>query len=94
MDAEVGHKELDWKLTVSGVGKCRQVSGQVQAGGWASAGRFWLPFVATNVHTTPSLPSFIPPPPPSPCSSSFISVQVGVPESGVDDAVQKLVARG
>ncbi|GJP57943.1 hypothetical protein CLOP_g20647 [Closterium sp. NIES-67] len=43
VDAEVGHKELDWKLTVSGVGKCRQV---------------------------------------------------GVPESGIEDAVQKLVARG
>ena len=38
VDAEVGHKELNWKLTVSGVGKCRQVSGQVQAGEWASAG--------------------------------------------------------
>lgn len=25
MDAEIGHKELDWKITVSGVGKCRQV---------------------------------------------------------------------
>ncbi|KAL2612521.1 hypothetical protein R1flu_024213 [Riccia fluitans] len=43
LDAEVGHKELDWKLTVSGVGKCRQV---------------------------------------------------GCPESGIDDAVQKLVSRG
>ncbi|XP_024029834.1 DNA mismatch repair protein MSH7 [Morus notabilis] len=43
LDAEIGHKELDWKLTFSGVGKCRQV---------------------------------------------------GVSESGVDDAVQKLVARG
>eukprot|EP00897_Mesotaenium_endlicherianum_P009401 jgi/Mesen1/848/ME000112S10999 len=43
IDAEIGHKELDWKLTVSGVGKCRQV---------------------------------------------------GVPESGIEDAVSKLVARG
>ncbi|XP_054791375.1 DNA mismatch repair protein MSH7-like [Prosopis cineraria] len=43
MDAEIGHKELDWKMTLSGVGKCRQV---------------------------------------------------GIPESGIDDAVQKLVARG
>ncbi|KAG6546638.1 hypothetical protein Mapa_011827 [Marchantia paleacea] len=43
LDAEVGHKELDWKLTVSGVGKCRQV---------------------------------------------------GCPESGIDDAIQKLVSRG
>ncbi|KAB2076854.1 hypothetical protein ES319_A06G067600v1 [Gossypium barbadense] len=43
IDAEIGHKELDWKMTVSGVGKCRQV---------------------------------------------------GIPESGIDDAVQKLVARG
>jgi DNA mismatch repair protein MSH6 len=25
MDAEIGHKELDWKITFSGVGKCRQV---------------------------------------------------------------------
>lgn len=25
MDAEIGHKELDWKITLSGVGKCRQV---------------------------------------------------------------------
>ncbi|KAJ9551139.1 hypothetical protein OSB04_015184 [Centaurea solstitialis] len=25
LDAEIGHKELDWKLTMSGVGKCRQV---------------------------------------------------------------------
>ncbi|PPD72959.1 hypothetical protein GOBAR_DD30144 [Gossypium barbadense] len=24
IDAEIGHKELDWKMTVSGVGKCRQ----------------------------------------------------------------------
>ncbi|KAL2929255.1 DNA mismatch repair protein MSH7 [Bienertia sinuspersici] len=43
LDAEIGHKELDWKLTNSGVGKCRQV---------------------------------------------------GISESGIDDAVQKLVARG
>lgn len=26
LDAEIGHKELDWKMTLSGVGKCRQVS--------------------------------------------------------------------
>ncbi|XP_021723674.1 DNA mismatch repair protein MSH7-like [Chenopodium quinoa] len=43
LDADIGHKELDWKLTNSGVGKCRQV---------------------------------------------------GISESGIDDAVQKLVARG
>ncbi|KAK8695156.1 hypothetical protein V6N13_000329 [Hibiscus sabdariffa] len=43
IDAEIGHRELDWKMTVSGVGKCRQV---------------------------------------------------GISESGIDDAVQKLVARG
>ncbi|CAO2822828.1 unnamed protein product [Amaranthus hypochondriacus] len=43
LDAEIGHKELDWKLTNSGVGKCRQV---------------------------------------------------GISESGIDEAVQKLVARG
>ncbi|KAJ1419832.1 P-loop containing nucleoside triphosphate hydrolase [Sesbania bispinosa] len=43
MDAEIGHKELDWKITISGVGKCRQV---------------------------------------------------GISESGIDDAVQNLVARG
>ncbi|KAG6723721.1 hypothetical protein I3842_03G222000 [Carya illinoinensis] len=43
LDAEIGHKELDWKMTFSGVGKCRQV---------------------------------------------------GISESGIDDAVQKLVARG
>ncbi|XP_042481954.1 DNA mismatch repair protein MSH7 [Macadamia integrifolia] len=43
LDAEIGHKELDWKMTLSGVGKCRQV---------------------------------------------------GISESGIDDAVQKLVARG
>ncbi|PNY08616.1 DNA mismatch repair protein msh7-like, partial [Trifolium pratense] len=43
MDAEIGHKELDWKITMSGVGKCRQV---------------------------------------------------GISESGIDDAVKNLVARG
>ncbi|KAF2299607.1 hypothetical protein GH714_039282 [Hevea brasiliensis] len=43
LDAEIGHKELDWKMTLSGVGKCRQV---------------------------------------------------GISESGIDDAVEKLVARG
>ncbi|CAL4978244.1 unnamed protein product [Urochloa decumbens] len=43
LDAEIGQKELDWKMTVSGVGKCRQV---------------------------------------------------GISESGIDDAVDKLVARG
>ncbi|XP_010254152.1 PREDICTED: DNA mismatch repair protein MSH7 isoform X1 [Nelumbo nucifera] len=43
LDAEIGHKELDWKMTFSGVGKCRQV---------------------------------------------------GISESGIDDAVQKLLARG
>ncbi|KAH8956231.1 hypothetical protein BDL97_07G029800 [Sphagnum fallax] len=43
LDAEIGHKEMDWKLTYSGVGKCKQV---------------------------------------------------GVPESGIDDAVQKLVHLG
>ncbi|KAF6172860.1 hypothetical protein GIB67_035414 [Kingdonia uniflora] len=42
-DAEIGHKELDWKITFSGVGKCKQV---------------------------------------------------GISESGIDDAVQKLTARG
>lgn len=26
LDAEIGHKELDWKMTFSGVGKCRQVT--------------------------------------------------------------------
>lgn len=26
LDAEIGHKELDWKMTLSGVGKCRQVT--------------------------------------------------------------------
>lgn len=25
LDAEIGHKELDWKITLSGVGKCKQV---------------------------------------------------------------------
>lgn len=43
LDAEVGHKELNWKMTVGGVGKCRQV---------------------------------------------------GVPESGIEDAVEKLLACG
>ncbi|GMH18025.1 hypothetical protein Nepgr_019866 [Nepenthes gracilis] len=43
LDAEIGHKELDWKITNSGVGKCQQA---------------------------------------------------GISESGIDDAVQKLVARG
>ncbi|KZV29596.1 cell division control protein 48 C isoform 1 [Dorcoceras hygrometricum] len=43
LDAEIGHKELDWKMTLSGVGKCRQV---------------------------------------------------GISESGIDDAVQKLISRG
>ncbi|CAH9131382.1 unnamed protein product [Cuscuta epithymum] len=43
LDADIGHKELDWKITLSGVGKCRQV---------------------------------------------------GIPEGGIDDAVQKLLARG
>ncbi|XP_075514538.1 LOW QUALITY PROTEIN: DNA mismatch repair protein MSH7 [Primulina tabacum] len=43
LDAEIGHKELDWKMTLSGVGKCRQV---------------------------------------------------GISESGIDGAVQKLIAHG
>ncbi|BFG39939.1 hypothetical protein CerSpe_262130 [Prunus speciosa] len=43
LDAETGQKELDWKMTLSGVGKCRQV---------------------------------------------------GISESGIDDAVEKLVVRG
>lgn len=43
LDAEIGNKELNWKLTVSGVGKCRQV---------------------------------------------------GVSESGIEDAVQKFLTRG
>ncbi|RLN25219.1 DNA mismatch repair protein MSH7 [Panicum miliaceum] len=43
LDAEIGQKELDWKMTVNGVGKCRQV---------------------------------------------------GMSENGIDDAVDKLVARG
>ncbi|RAL37216.1 hypothetical protein DM860_004138 [Cuscuta australis] len=43
LDADIGHKELDWKITLSGVGKCRQV---------------------------------------------------GIPEGGIDDAVQKLLALG
>ncbi|KAH7657352.1 DNA mismatch repair protein MSH6 protein [Dioscorea alata] len=43
LDAEIGQKELDWKMTVSGVGKCRQV---------------------------------------------------GISEAGIDDAVEKLTARG
>ncbi|KAJ4846391.1 DNA mismatch repair protein msh7 [Turnera subulata] len=25
LDAEIGHRELDWKMTLSGVGRCRQV---------------------------------------------------------------------
>ncbi|XP_010915052.1 DNA mismatch repair protein MSH7 [Elaeis guineensis] len=43
LDAEIGQRELDWKMTMSGVGKCRQV---------------------------------------------------GISEAGIDDAVQKLIARG
>ncbi|KAJ3694148.1 hypothetical protein LUZ60_009628 [Juncus effusus] len=43
IDAEIGQKELDWKMTVSGVGKCRQV---------------------------------------------------GISEAGIDEAEQKLIARG
>lgn len=43
VDAEIGQKELDWKMTISGVGKCRQV---------------------------------------------------GISESGIDVAVEKLLARG
>ncbi|PIA65096.1 hypothetical protein AQUCO_00100524v1 [Aquilegia coerulea] len=43
LDAEIGHKELDWKMTFSGVGKCRQV---------------------------------------------------GISENGIEEAVQKLIARG
>ncbi|KAI5005350.1 hypothetical protein ZWY2020_032593 [Hordeum vulgare] len=43
VDAEIGQKELDWKMTISGVGKCRQV---------------------------------------------------GISESGIDNAVEKLLARG
>ncbi|KAH7287690.1 hypothetical protein KP509_32G069600 [Ceratopteris richardii] len=43
LDAEIGHRELNWKMTVSGVGRCRQV---------------------------------------------------GVPESGIEEAVEKLLARG
>ncbi|CAI0628967.1 unnamed protein product [Linum tenue] len=43
LDAEIGHRELDWKMTFSGVGKCRQV---------------------------------------------------GISEFGIDDAIEKLVARG
>nr|CAD1843050.1 unnamed protein product [Ananas comosus var. bracteatus] len=43
LDAEIGQKELDWKMTISGVGKCRQV---------------------------------------------------GISEAGIDEAVQKLIARG
>ncbi|XP_040377503.1 DNA mismatch repair protein MSH7 [Oryza brachyantha] len=43
LDAEIGQKELDWKMTISGVGKCRQV---------------------------------------------------GISESGIDVAVEKLLARG
>lgn len=29
LDAEIGHKELDWKMTLSGVGKCRQVTSKI-----------------------------------------------------------------
>ncbi|CAN6456396.1 unnamed protein product [Victoria cruziana] len=43
LDADIGHKELDWKITESGVGKCKQV---------------------------------------------------GIPESGIDSAIEKLLARG
>eukprot|EP00850_Spirogloea_muscicola_P003254 SM000013S26423 [mRNA] locus=s13:336904:342893:+ [translate_table: standard] len=43
IDAEIGHKEMGWKLTVTGVGRCRQV---------------------------------------------------GVPESGIDEAIRKLVGLG
>ncbi|ERN05719.1 hypothetical protein AMTR_s00006p00242090 [Amborella trichopoda] len=43
LDVEIGHKELNWNMTFTGVGKCRQV---------------------------------------------------GISESGIDDAVQKLIARG
>lgn len=42
-DAEIGAKELNWKMTISGVGRCRQV---------------------------------------------------GCPESGIEDAIQKLVSLG
>lgn len=77
LDAEIGHKELDWKITLSGVGKCRQVN------------EFWLHIIITLIFSVHFLLfiSWI-------CNKLFPYGQVGISESGIDDAVQKLVARG
>jgi hypothetical protein len=53
LDAEIGIKEFGWKLTLSGVGKCRQVSIKILwiVGYWVCT--FWLPlyfhFLVLNV---------------------------------------------
>lgn len=53
LDAEIGIKEFGWKLTLSGVGKCRQVSIKTLwiVGYWECT--FWLPlcchFLVLNV---------------------------------------------
>ncbi|GJR86635.1 DNA mismatch repair protein MSH7 [Tanacetum coccineum] len=62
VDAEIGHTELDWKMTMSGVRKCRHV-------------------VLKALQLEPFSPGV------------FINL-VGISESGIDDAVEKLLARG
>ncbi|WVZ72571.1 hypothetical protein U9M48_021006 [Paspalum notatum var. saurae] len=77
LDAEIGQKELDWKMTVSGVGKCRQHSniscdklGEVGAVVTVAGGN------VVNYH------------------QFWYTFMVGISENGIDDAVDKLVARG
>ncbi|XP_020958607.1 DNA mismatch repair protein MSH7-like isoform X1 [Arachis ipaensis] len=75
MDAEIGHKELDWKITLSGVGKCRQINSFVVYS------RLVITFLLVYLLKIKE-------------SCYYLLLQVGISESGIDDAVQNLVARG
>ncbi|RYR57388.1 hypothetical protein Ahy_A05g023121 [Arachis hypogaea] len=75
MDAEIGHKELDWKITLSGVGKCRQLNSFVVYS------RLVITFLLVYLLKIKE-------------SCYYLLLLVGISESGIDDAVQNLVARG
>ncbi|XLU58474.1 hypothetical protein S245_053122, partial [Arachis hypogaea] len=75
MDAEIGHKELDWKITLSGVGKCRQINSFVVYS------RLVITFLLVYLLKIKE-------------SCYYLLLQVGISESGIDDAVQNFIARG
>lgn len=88
-DAQIGHDELGWKLTVSGVGHCRQV---YLLSPWSCL-RMVPQLEASSNKRNPRRKEWSDNAQLDGLGRS-LRRQVGCPESGVEAAAAKLVARG